>query len=213
MRHIVTTSLLALGLLAPSIAAAADLTLDAGVTLTSRYVANGIEQSKGAAIQPWLEAGYGGFYLGVWASNTDRAVTGSKSEVDLSLGYRGETGKLSYDIGYAHYYYRAPNVNCCGEVIASLGYAATDQIGLGLRLAHDPKGGATNASLSMDYAVNDKFGLSATYGSINKGGHDYWNVGASYGISENVSISGTYHDTSISKGLLVVSVDTSFSLR
>ena len=58
--------------------------------------------------------------------------------------------------------------------------------------------------------MNDKIGLSAQVGTISNGGHDYWNVGGSYAISDNFSVSAAYHDTSITTGLAVLSLDVSF---
>ncbi|MFN3646528.1 MAG: hypothetical protein ACK4S2_08435 [Gemmobacter sp.] len=80
-------------------------------------------------------------------------------------------------------------------------------------MAHDPSAKVTNTSLSMGYAINDKLSLEAKYGKINKGGHKYWSVGGSYAINDNFGIGLAYHDTNISKGLAVLSLDYSFSFR
>lgn len=210
MRSALVSTALALGLALPTFVSAGDLSVSYGATLTSRYLANGIEQTTGAALQPWVEAEIQGFYFGAWASNTDAAITGSDWEVDLYAGYRNEVGAFSYDLSYARYYYRSPSVNCCGEIILSMGMAASDALSLGVRFAHDPVADVTNSRLSVDYAVNDKIGLSAQVGTISNGGHDYWNVGGSFAISDNFSVSAAYHDTSITKGLAVLSLDVSF---
>lgn len=210
MRSALVSTALALGLVLPTVASAEGLSVSYGATLTSRYLANGIEQTTGAAFQPWVEADIQGFYFGAWASNTDAAITGSDWEVDLYAGYRNEVGAFSYDLSYARYYYRSPSVNCCGEIILSMGVAASDALSLGVRFAHDPAADVTNSRLSVDYAVNDKLGLSAQIGTISNGGHDYWNVGGSYAISDNFSVSAAYHDTSITTGLAVLSLDVSF---
>jgi uncharacterized protein (TIGR02001 family) len=210
MRSALVSTALALGLALPTFVSAGDLSVSYGATLTSRYLANGIEQTTGAAFQPWVEAEIQGFYFGAWASNTDAAITGSDWEVDLYAGYRNEVGAFSYDLSYARYYYRSPSVNCCGEIILSMGMAASDALSLGVRFAHDPVADVTNSRLSVDYAVNDKIGLSAQVGTISNGGHDYWNVGGSFAISDNFSVSAAYHDTSITKGLAVLSLDVSF---
>ena len=213
MRYIFATSAVVIGLGLPGVTKAQELSLSAGATLTSRYVFNGIEQTTGAALQPWAEAEYEGFYAGVWASNTARSIVGSSVEVDLYLGYRNEVGKFNYDLGYTRYYYRNPSNDCCGEVILSLGYSVLDPLDVGLRFAHDPVADYVNSSVSIDYAFDDKFGASANYGTISNGGHDYWSVGGSYAISDNFGIDASWHDTSISDGLLIVSLTTEFSLR
>ncbi|MCA8964843.1 MAG: TorF family putative porin [Pseudooceanicola sp.] len=213
MRKLLAASALAACLTAPGLASAQDLSISAGFSLVSRYVSNGFEQTTGGAFQPWIEAEMRGFYLGLWLSNTDDVITGSDYEVDVYLGYRGEVGKFSYDIGYARYYYKNPHVDCCGEVYLSLGYAVTDAFNVGLAFAHDPVADYVDTTLSMDYAFNDKFGVAAEYGSVSNGGVEYWKVGGTYTINDKVSITGAWHDNDLVDGIFVVSLDTSFSLR
>ncbi|MDO9524670.1 MAG: TorF family putative porin [Gemmobacter sp.] len=213
MRHLLASSALALTVAVPSLSAAQDVSVSAGFTLTSRYIASGIEQTKGAAFQPYVEAEINGFYAGIWASNVSKALLGSSSEVDLYAGYRNEVGKFSYDIGYARYLYRGPSVNCCGEIILSLGYAVTDTFNVGATVKHDPSASITNTSISMDFSPVDKITLAAAAGEISKGGHSYWSVGGSYALTDNTSLDLTWHDTNITKGLVVASVSMDFSLR
>ena len=85
MRSIFATSAVVIGLGLPGVTMAQELSLSAGATLTSRYVFNGIEQTTGAAFQPWAEAEYEGFYAGVWASNTARSIVGSSVEICPTL--------------------------------------------------------------------------------------------------------------------------------
>ena len=77
----------------------------------------------------------------------DSALYGN-SELDIYAGYRNEVGKLSYDFGYARYYYHEPYSNCCGEFILSMGYAVTDQLSLGTRFALDPDTDVLNSRLT-----------------------------------------------------------------
>lgn len=193
-----------------SMAGAQELSLSYGVTATSRYVASGIAQSSGSAIQPWAEVGYGGLYAGLWASNVSRSVTGAAVEVDLSLGYRGAVGKLEYDIGYARYYYTGPFNNCCGQFILDLSTAPNDSAELGLRMAYDPDAGATDARLSADFSVADKFTMGAEVGTVTNGGQNYWSVGGSYSLTDKISVGARWHDSSKSKGVAVLSADYSF---
>lgn len=213
MRKFLASTALVAALAAPTFAAAEGLSFSAGATLTSHYLANGIKQTSGVAFQPWVEGEVNGFYFGAWLSNTSKAIVGSSSEIDLYFGYRSEIGKFSYDVGYARYFYQNPRVDCCGEIIVNLGFAATDALSLGVRVAHDPKAKVTNSSLSAGYALSDKFSLEAKYGKINKGGHKYWSVGGSYAINDSFGIGLAYHDTSITKGVAVLSLDYSFSFR
>jgi hypothetical protein len=84
---------------------------------------------------------------------------------------------------------------------------------MGVRVAHDTTFKTTNTSLNAGYALTDKFALDATYGKINKGGRTYWAVGGSYAINDSFGVGLAYHDTDVSKGLAVLSLDYSFSFR
>lgn len=213
MRNLLAASALALGVAAPGLASAQDLTVTGGFSIVSRYVSNGFDQTTGAAFQPWVEAEYRGFYLNLWASNTAKSLVGSGAEIDVTVGYRGEIGKFSYDVGYARYYYRNPSVNCCGEQLLTLGYAPTDNLAFSLAFARDPVADYVDTGLTVDVALNDKFGLSATYGSVSNGGVDYWSVGGAYAINDTVSISGSWQDNDVNDGTFVVSLDTAFNIR
>ena len=213
MRLFLATSALALAAALPGAAAAQQLSFSGGATLTSEYVASGKKQSDGPAFQPWIEGEINGFYFGAWMSNVDKTILGGDTiETDLYFGYRNEVGKFSYDLGYARYFYNNSG-NCCGEVILNLGYGLTDALSMGVRVAHDPSAKVTNTSLSAGYAFSDKFSMEAKYGKINKGGHKYWSVGGSYAINDSFGIGLAYHDTNVSKGLAVLSLDYSFSFR
>lgn len=213
MRKLLVSSAALLALSVPGVAAAQGLSFSGGATLTSEYVASGLKQSDGPAFQPWIEGEVNGFYFGAWLSNTDLAITGGTMEIDLYLGYRNEVGKFSYDVGYARYFYRNPQADCCGELIVNLGYAPTDALSMGVRVAYDTTFKTTNSSLSLGYALNDKLSLEAKYGKINKGGRTYWSLGGSYAVTDSFGIGLAYHDTDVSKGLAVLSLDYSFSFR
>lgn len=207
MRAIVLSSLTLISLAST---AAAEVTLSYGATFTSRYVASGIEQSSGSAIQPWVEVGYGGAYVGLWASNVSRAGLGASAEVDLTFGYRGEAGAISYDVGYARYFYTGPYSNCCGEIVMDLSSSPTEQSTFGLRMTYDPSADVMNAKISVDYAPTDTLGLNLAFGSISNGGHEYWTAGTSYSINDNLSVSASWNDTNITKGVAVLSVDLAY---
>lgn len=210
----------------PSFALAGDneLTFSGGVTLTSRYISSGVEQSKGAAIQPWLEGDYNGVYFGAWGSTVSKEIMGDDIyEVDLYLGYRSEIGKFSYDLSYARYYY---NEMYDGEyvyrdVVLSLGYAASEQVSVGTTLKHNTQSGderVLNSSIFADYAVNDKIGLNATFGNVNYNAigvadYDYWSIGGSYALSDALSFTLSWNDTNrdgADDAIAIVALDYSF---
>ncbi|MFA7434227.1 MAG: TorF family putative porin [Gemmobacter sp.] len=213
MRPSIPAAALALALSAPlaTVAAAEGVTVSGGFTITSEYMSNGLRQSDGPAFQPWVEAEINGFYAGIWASNTDLALTGGRYEVDLYAGYRNEIGAFSYDFGYARYYYRNPSSNCCGEVYLNLGVAVTDRIGVGTELYYDPSAEIYNISALGDYAATDRIGLSAELGRVERS-HNYWSVGASYGLTDSMSVDLAWHDSNIDKGRLVLSLSMDFAL-
>ncbi|MFN4172897.1 MAG: TorF family putative porin [Pseudorhodobacter sp.] len=211
-RFLASTALLALLPMSGAVQAQ-EISVSAGATLTSRYMSSGIEHSDGFALQPWVEAEVNGFYAGVWASNVSKTLIGSSAEIDLYVGYRNEVGKFSYDLGYARYFYRSPNVDCCGEVYLEMGYAVTDQLSLGGKVAYDPKAKVTNTSLNAAFSFTDQLSVDARIGKLSKGGHRYWQVGGSYAVNDNVSLGLAWHDTNISKGRLVASMDFSFAIR
>ena len=210
MKLLLSASALALGLSLPSISSAQEVTVSSGFSVTSEYVSNGLKQSDGPAFQPWVEVGASGFYLGLWASNTSVAFTGSKYEVDIYGGYRGELGKFSYDVGYARYYYYKPYFDCCGEAYLQMGYAVSDKFDVAVKFLHDPTAKVTNSKLMLAYGVTDKISLSAEAGKYSAGGRSYGSVKASYAINDMFSVSASYHDSSVSKGLGVISLDASF---
>lgn len=224
--RLVSCLVLAAAVACPSLALAGEneLTFSGGVTLTSRYISSGIEQSTGAAIQPWLEGDYNGFYFGAWGSTVSKEIMGDDIyEVDLYLGYRNEIGKFSYDLSYARYYYNemADGEHVYRDVVLSLGYAATEQFSFGTTLKHNTESGderVLNSSIFADYAVNDKIGLSAAFGNVNykdanAADYDYWSVGGSYALNDALSVSLSWNDTNRDgedDGIAILALDYSF---
>jgi uncharacterized protein (TIGR02001 family) len=206
-----TAAILAISLAATSVQAQ-DLTFSAGATVTSRYVSNGLEQTDGLAFQPWAEIETGGFYFGLWASNVSSEIVGHSSELNLLAGFRNEFGNLSYDVGYARYVYFDPRDNCCGEFSLNLEAELVPQFSLGTNVKYDPDSKVSNVSLGAWLALHEALSFDANIGKISDGGQQYWSVGATYGFNENFSASLRWHDTDISKGLAVLSVDYGFSL-
>ena len=190
-------------------AAAQDVTISGGLTLTGRYVSNGQPQTTGAALQPSLEIGAGGFHAGIWASNVSPALTGRHAEIDLSLGYRHDLGPVSLDAGYTRYFYTGPNVNCCGDLVLDAVTTPRDGTDLGLSLAYDPQSKVSNAALTLSQAVGDRLVLAMGLGRV-ANDHRYWSLGASMAVTPNVTATLTWHDTDTGRGLAVLSADYAF---
>lgn len=77
--------------------------LSGNVAAVSEYMFRGIAQTGGAAVQGGIdyETGFG-LYVGTWASNIG---FGGGTEQDVYVGFAGEAGALSYDLGVTWYWY------------------------------------------------------------------------------------------------------------
>ena len=85
-------------------AMAVDLTANAG--LVTEYVFRGVPLSDGkSAAQGGVDAAFdSGFYVGTWGSSVKTPLD-SGVEVDLYLGWGGETGDFNYGVGGTYYTY------------------------------------------------------------------------------------------------------------
>jgi uncharacterized protein (TIGR02001 family) len=114
------------GLLATAGAAQAD-ELTANAAASSNYVWRGLTQSVNeAAVSGGIDyAMDNGFYVGTWASNVSYAAGDDYSyEHDIYGGYAGESGGISYDIGYLYYNYDKDAKFDFGEIYASIAFNA-----------------------------------------------------------------------------------------
>lgn len=219
-------SVFVLGL--PAAAQADDVRFSFGATLASEYVSNGIRYADGATVQPFVELGYGGFYAGAYASNMDENRTAASTEYGVSLGYRGEVDRFSYDIGLAYYMYAEafPDfpVEDYAEAYLSGTLAVTEMVYVTASAAVAPEYDQTNLSLRADYyTAIEGLSVGAEIGRLdaNYGTWTYWSVDAAYAVNDTVSLGLAYHDTTVdpalglfdTDGLLVASVSFTFNLR
>ncbi|WP_201157903.1 TorF family putative porin [Rhodobaculum claviforme] len=201
-----TAAALALALL-PLSANAQDVTLSFGAALSTDYLVSGQSQTGGRpAFQPYVEVGLGGFYAGVWASNV--RLDRDRTEVDLYAGFRNSVGALSYDVGYARYFYNRSG-NCCGEVLLSLGYAAPYGMTFLGDAAYDPSAEILTASAGAEYVFPAGWSVSAEVGRVEKS-RNFWNVGVGMALNEITSLDLRVHDTNISSALVVGTVSFDF---
>lgn len=196
---------------APATVMAQDFTINAGATLTSRYMANGQALSDGIAFQPYVEIETNGFYAGIWASNVSSA--GPKGEVDIFFGYRNEVGNFSYDLGYVRYFDISPTGNCCGELYLDAGVQVSEVFSLGGRVSVDPSTRVVNASTTAGLSITEVVSVDMTVGKISKGGQGYAIVGATYQITPDFSATLAYHDSTQSRARAVLSFDYNFALQ
>jgi uncharacterized protein (TIGR02001 family) len=201
-------------MLAAGAAAAQDINVYGGVTLTSNYVFRSVTFSDdGAAVQPYVEVEINGFYAGIWGSNVDFGPGATDDyEVDYYLGYRGETaGGFSYDVNYALFTFDDTG-ECCGEFNVVLGLPVSDKIDLSAVFAYDPEASALASGIGASYAVTDALSVSGLFGRDEALAHNYWDLGLSYSVNDTTSLDLRYHDTSDGDALLVAAVSLDFTL-
>ena len=152
--------------------------IEGNVGITSDYIWRGMTQSDGeSSFSGGIDISTdGGFYAGTWVGDVkDTAGTGASYELDVYAGYAGETGSISYDVGYIQYMY--PDVDAdqdFGEVYVGLG---TGPVSVTYYYEVDNDDGAVdsgdNTYLSLDYGMDlgDDWGLSLHYGIYEKDGN------------------------------------------
>jgi uncharacterized protein (TIGR02001 family) len=163
------------------------LELSASTALTTDYVFRGISQTDNqAAIQGSLDAAYGIFYAGIWASNLDfgggpNGQDIANIEIDYYAGITPSWWGLDFDIGGIYYTYPG---------------------------AYDPGGNFDYFELKtgVSYAF-DKLTVGVTnywapefFGQTGENITDYtfWNVGLTLGFMENFAADIRYWDTDFS---------------
>jgi len=211
-----------------------DIAFGAGVA--SDYVSGGISQTGGKpAVQGYVEANYGIFYAGTWASNVD--FGDPDVEIDLYAGIRPETDSAAFDLGYVHYFYAEDTSPDYGAIIASAEYYATDSLTVGGNIEVAPDYSQMGdysfwAEGTVDYALPANFGVSGGLGwqyyasSLDLPDYWTWNAGVYWTWKEALTVDLRYIGSDLSRGqcaalmsrnacgnrfLASVSVDTALS--
>lgn len=112
-------------LLATAVTVHAESNFSANAGVTNNYIWRGLTQSENvAAVSGGIDyASPSGWYAGTWASNVSYAPGDVFSyEHDLYFGFSGESGALSYDVGYLYYNYDEEAEFDFGEVYGSISY-------------------------------------------------------------------------------------------
>ena len=97
----------------------------ANVSVTNNYIWRGLTQTTNeAAVQGGIDYVHeSGFYAGTWASNVKYGADDVYSyEHDMYLGFSGEAGDISYDVGYLYYNYDDEANFDFSEVYGSISY-------------------------------------------------------------------------------------------
>jgi uncharacterized protein (TIGR02001 family) len=174
------------GLALASAASAEGVKVYSGATITSNYIYTGISQTSGkATLQGYVEAEYGGFYLGVWASGAD--FPPDSLEIDGYVGYRGEAGRLSYDLSLTQVRYDTSGL-WSNSVALELGLPVNDALTLSLRDSYDFTNKWNQVSLKAEYAATETVSFTALAGHDQGLGRNWGELGASLALSDTVSL-------------------------
>jgi len=203
---------------------AADSLLPEGLTITTsvsnEYLFRGVAQTRGKiATSGTIDYLHGsGFYLGAFASNVDFRDGANKrqaySELDLLGGFRGEIGKLSWDLGLVGYTYPGSpgRLNYAYAEAVAKGVYDFDVAKANLMVAFSPQfqgrsGSAVYIEAGPDVPLPFEFTASGRVGRqmVDKnplfGLPDYttWSLTLSRELLPRLTLSGGYFDTSISR--------------
>jgi uncharacterized protein (TIGR02001 family) len=174
-----------------------------GAAVTSDYISNGITQTDHKpAVQGYVEASYGLFYAGVWASNVSFGGD-SDVEMDLTVGIRPELDKFSFDFGYLHGLYAKNVADPWDELDASVEYAATDALTLKSKVAYNVTSGDVTPEVGASYALPHDFEVSSRLAYVDYSDSsltDYlaWDAGVSWTWKDTVKFDLRYYDTNLS---------------
>lgn len=206
MNHV--KAALASCILAATSLPAAAVDLSYGATITSNYLSRGFTQTNnGAAFQPWVEVGAGGFYGNLWMSSVNLGP--DRIEFDLSAGYRWTDGPASFDVGYVRVLFDSTGDNV-GEIYGNLDVSMSDSTTVSGSISLGHAAGLTindmHFGVSTDLASN--LTGSATVGLA--AGTAYGDAGLAYKINDHLSIDGRVHGGNAGSRWFVISADTSF---
>ena len=206
----VVAGAVAIGLFATG-ALAQELSFSYGVGITSTYISKGSTQTEDRpAIQPYVEASYGLFYAGLWASNV-RFGGATDIEYDVYAGITPSWGNVELDLGFVRYFYRDDNTNY-GEAYIKAGWPVSDRVTLGIDYYREVYAdqnwvylNAEMASLPWDLTVSG--GVGSDFGSRNLSSDKYAaDIGLSRDIGKNASADLRFHGGNFDDELVVFSI-------
>ena len=199
-----------IALFVPSTVLAEDLSFGGGVTVTSNYLSDGLsETGNSPAFQPYFELAKNGFYAGVWATNLKDDV-GNRAELDLSLGYRGETGAgLGYDLGYTQHFYDKTHA-ASSELTVSLGVPVSDRLSVSGEVSYDLAEKTFGESLGAEFVLADAWTLHADVGRADPFASVNWGAGVGYAVDDRTTLDFQVQDTVSTSPLVDMSVNYAF---
>lgn len=191
------------------------LDVSMGVALTSNYVSKGVTQTEDKpAVQGYVEASYGAFYVGAWASTVRGVFNPGQNEVEVDVygGLRHDFDKLSIDIGYAEYLYTS-NACGCGELYAKANYAFNDSFSLGAEVYHDVYVDTNWGNLTTEIALPEDFTFSGKVGTFfTSGSKVAWDMGVSRTFMDVATLDLRYYDSNVDPSRFVATISFDLSL-
>ena len=180
-------ALLVSGTALTGVASAAEVSANFGVT--SDYIWRGMTQNGGGtSASGGFDIDMGnGVYAGTWVGDVafagaDGTNTMATQEVDYYVGYAGESGSISYDVGYIMYTYDADGIDF-DEFYATLSSGAFS-VSYYTLVSDDGDADAGDATyLSLDYETEvGEMGLALHYGAYDA---------ADWGLQDSTDMSAT----------------------
>ena len=186
----VTCSLLTAGLAAPTVASAE---VSANVAVSNMYLWRGVNLSPdGGVVSGGLDyANESGFYAGVWTSSEEGG-----HETDVYLGFSGEAGDISYDVGYIYYMYPedgGPALSITDEGAGDFAevYLSGGMAGFGASVAISTEtineGDSDWIYYTLDYTTGKYNILYGAWSYDKSGNEEYSHVTLTYSYNDNLS--------------------------
>lgn len=180
------------GLLAASPVLAQDVVIYGGLAFD--HTTKSDAYASFSEISGYAELEWKGIYVGagVGQNNWD-----GNDWADVYVGYRGETGQLSYDayLDYVFYTEKAGDEDYV-EFGLGLDYALTDSFSMGVDYASTAEFSYEEVYVSAAYTISDAWSVDAAFGQYGWPSDYYaaWEVGATYYFADEYSLDLRYYD-------------------
>ncbi len=179
-----------------------------GAVVGAFDTSDGLDHSETTG-EVFIEGVYNGLHGGIWLG-TIYQDPNDDAEIEISLGYGGEAGKIGYDVTLTGYYLNNSKFDHAGLGF-ELSYALTDTV-TGIAFAEvDPDSGDWDRELALEFAVTDKITAWGLLGKSDADANRYGEVGASYALNDFTALELLYEDADDSNGTLslIVAFETS----
>ncbi|MGH1452949.1 MAG: hypothetical protein ACRBBV_07250 [Paracoccaceae bacterium] len=180
-----------------------------GAVVAAFDTSDGLDHSETTG-EIFVEGAINGFHAGLWVG-TIYQDPNDDAEIEASLGYGGEVGKIGYDVTLTGYYLNSSNFDHAGLGF-EVSYALTDTITGSIFAEIDPDSKDWDRELALEFAVTDKITAWGMIGKSDADANRYGEIGASYALNDFTALEAIYEDADDSAGTLslIVAFETSF---